>query len=255
MWFEGRRFAGRGDFLRWVAEKRVTTLDLPTAYWHELVRELSESALSLPKSLRMVIVGGEKASAAALATWRKFAGPRVRWVNTYGPTETSVIVTSYEPEASEELPAVLPIGRPIANTRIYILGKNLQPLPVGIAGDLYVSGPGLARGYLNRPETTAEKFVRDPFRKEPGARMYKTGDLARYLASAEIEFAGRTDDQVKTAAIELSWKRSKRCWDRMPECVKSSLCGARMRPARRPWRLMSCRRASSSRRPVGCARI
>ena len=186
-----------GDFLRWVDEKRVTALDLPTAYWHELVRELSESALRLPKSLRIVIVGGEKASSAALTTWRKLAGPRVRWVNTYGPTETSVIVTSFEPEAAEEIPAVLPIGRPIANTRIYILGRNLQPLPVGIAGDLYVAGPGLARGYLNRPEITAEKFVPDPFSTAPGARMYKTGDLARYLASGEIEFAGRTDDQVK----------------------------------------------------------
>ncbi len=137
-----------------------------------------------------------------LAEWRKLRAPRVRWVNTYGPTETSVIVTSYEPKDGEEIPAVLPIGRPIANTRIYILSKNLQPLPVGIAGDLYVSGPGLARGYLNRPEITAEKFVADPFRSEafpsqPGARMYKTGDLARYLPSGEIEFAGRTDDQVK----------------------------------------------------------
>jgi aspartate racemase len=186
-----------GDFLRWVDENRVTALDLPTAYWHELVRELSESALKLPKSLRLVIVGGEKASSAMLTEWRKLAGPRVRWVNTYGPTETSVIVTSFEPKDGEDISAVLPIGRPIANTRIYILGKNLQPLPVGIAGDLYVSGPGLARGYLNRPEITAEKFVDDPFRTEPGARMYKTGDLARYLPSGEIEFAGRTDDQVK----------------------------------------------------------
>jgi aspartate racemase len=186
-----------GDFLRWVAEKRVTALDLPTAYWHELVRELAESSLRLPESLRIVIVGGEKASSAALTIWRKLAGPLVRWVNMYGPTETSVIVTSFEPKASEEIPAVLPIGRPIANTRIHILGKNLQPLPVGIAGDLYVAGPGLARGYLNRPEITAEKFIRDPFSHDPTARMYKTGDLARYLASGEIEFAGRTDDQVK----------------------------------------------------------
>jgi len=184
-----------GDFLQWVDQNRVTVLDLPTAYWHELVRELSESALSLPPSLRMVIVGGEKASSSALASWRKLAGSRVRWVNTYGPTETSVIVSSFEPRMSDEIPPVLPIGRPIANTKIYILSKNLQPLPVGVAGDLYVSGPGLARGYHNRPEVTAEKFVADPF--QPGKRMYKTGDLARYLANGDIEFAGRTDDQVK----------------------------------------------------------
>lgn len=186
-----------GDFLRWVDQNRVTALDLPTAYWHELVRELAESSIKLPKSLRLVIVGGEKAQSGALRTWFKIAGTKVRWVNTYGPTETSVIVTSYEPKADEEIPDVLPIGRPIANTKIYILGKNLQPLPVGVAGDLFVSGPGLARGYLNRPEITAEKFVADPFSSEPSARMYKTGDLARYLPSGEIEFAGRTDDQVK----------------------------------------------------------
>ena len=186
-----------GDFLRWVDENRVTALDLPTAYWHELVRELAESSLKLPKSMRLVIVGGEKANSGALATWRKLAGSHVRWVNTYGPTETSVIVTSYEPKGSEDLPAVLPIGRPIANTKIYILDKNLQQLPVGIAGDLYVSGPGLARGYLNRAEITAEKFVQDPFSDVAGTRMYKTGDLARYLANGEIEFAGRIDDQVK----------------------------------------------------------
>lgn len=186
-----------GDFLRWVEENRVSALDLPTAYWHELVRELAESSLKLPKSLRLVIVGGEKANSGALTTWQKVAGSRVRWINTYGPTETSVIVTSYEPGATGELPAVLPIGRPIANTKIYILDKNLHQLPVGIAGDLYVSGPGLARGYLNRPEITAEKFVQDPFSDVPGTRMYKTGDLARYLANGEIEFAGRIDDQVK----------------------------------------------------------
>jgi len=192
-----------GDFLRWVRERRVTALDLPTAYWHELVRELSESALRLPESLRIVIVGGEKASAAALAAWRKVAGSRVRWINTYGPTETSVIVSSFEPKASEEIPPVLPIGRPIANTRIYILDRHLQMLPVGVAGDLYVGGPGLARGYLNRPEITAEKFIRDPCSNDPEARLYKTGDLARYLADGNLEFAGRTDDQVKIRGYRI----------------------------------------------------
>ena len=195
-----------GDFLRWVSERKVTALDLPTAYWHELVGELSESTLKLPESLRIVIVGGEKASSTKLAAWRKVAGSRVRWVNTYGPTETSVIVTAFEPDSSEEIPAILPIGRPIANTKIHILDANLQPLPVGIPGDLYVSGPGLARGYLNRPEVTAEKFISDPFAAQPGARMYKTGDVARYLASGEIEFAGRTDDQVKIRGYRVELK-------------------------------------------------
>ena len=195
-----------GDFLRWVSERNVTALDLPTAYWHELVGELSESTLQLPESLRMVIVGGEKASSAALATWQQLAGSRVRWVNTYGPTETSVIVTSFEPENWEEIPPILPIGRPIANTKIHILDEHLQPLPVGIPGDLFVAGPGLARGYLNRPDITAEKFINNPFSTEPGARMYKTGDRARYLATGEIEFAGRTDDQVKIRGYRVELK-------------------------------------------------
>jgi aspartate racemase len=195
-----------GDFLRWVSERNVTALDLPTAYWHELVGELSESTLQLPESLRIVIVGGEKASSAALAAWHKLAGSRVRWVNTYGPTETSVIVTSFEPHNWDAIPPILPIGRPIANTKIHILDEHLQPLPVGIPGDLFVSGPGLARGYLNRPEITAEKFIRDPFTTEPDTRMYKTGDRARYLANGEIEFAGRTDDQVKIRGYRVELK-------------------------------------------------
>lgn len=195
-----------GDFLRWVNERKVTVLDLPTAYWHELVGELSESAMQLPASLRIVIVGGEKASSAALAAWHKLAGSRVRWVNTYGPTETSVIVTAFEPTDWENISAILPIGRPIANTKIHILDENLQQLPVGLPGDLFVAGPGLARGYLNRPEITAEKFIRDPFSNQPEARMYKTGDRARYLASGEIEFAGRTDDQVKIRGYRVELK-------------------------------------------------
>lgn len=200
-----------GDFLRWVTERRVTVLDLPTAYWHELVGELSEStpsdsSMGLPESLRMVIVGGEKASLSALAAWHKLAGSRVRWVNTYGPTETSVIVTAFEPTNWDEIPATLPIGRPIANTKIHILDEQLQQLPVGIPGDLFVAGPGLARGYLNRPETTAEKFISNPFSEKPGARMYKTGDRARYLANGDIEFAGRTDDQVKIRGYRVELK-------------------------------------------------
>jgi aspartate racemase len=195
-----------GDFLRWVSEHKITALDLPTAYWHELVGELSETTASLPASLRIVIVGGEKASSAALAAWHKLAGSRVRWVNTYGPTETSVIVTAFEPTNWENIPAILPIGRPIANTQIHILDEKLQQLPVGLPGDLFVAGPGLARGYLNRPETTAEKFIQNPFSDDPASRIYKTGDRARYLATGEIEFAGRTDDQVKIRGYRVELK-------------------------------------------------
>ena len=193
-------------FLRWIEEQRITVLNLPTAYWHELVHELSESgAGSLPDSLRMVIVGGEKASSTAFASWLRVSRGRVRWVNTYGPTEASVIATAYEPEISdpEQVPASLPIGRPIANTQVYLLDPDLNPVPLGTEGELHIGGDGVARGYLNRPEMTAEKFIADPFGRHPGARLYKTGDLARYLPSGEIEFVGRRDFQVKIRGFRV----------------------------------------------------
>jgi amino acid adenylation domain-containing protein len=191
-----------GDFLRWVDENRVTALDLPTAYWHELVREVSESTLKLPKSLRIVIVGGEKASASALVAWRKVGGSRMRWINTYGPTETSVIASSYEPDLSQEIPLAVPIGRPIANMRIHILDARLVPVPTGVAGELCISGPGVALGYLNQPELTAQKFIAEPF-GEPEARMYRTGDHGRLLPDGNIEFIGRADEQVKIRGFRV----------------------------------------------------
>src|SRR5208283_1408591 len=186
----------------------ITVLDLPTAYWHELVRELSESGAALPESLRLLIVGGEKASATAFASWLKCGGGRVRWVNTYGPTEASIIVSAYEPDPSQRVPANLPIGKAIANTQLYILDESLKPAPEGSAGELYISGAGVARGYLGRPELTAEKFVADPFRSEPSgggakARMYKTGDLVRRLPDGNIEFIGRADFQVKIRGFRV----------------------------------------------------
>ncbi|HMD49602.1 MAG TPA: thioesterase domain-containing protein, partial [Bryobacteraceae bacterium] len=134
---------------------------------------------------------------------RRVAGDRVRWINTYGPTETSVIASSYEPPPSGPLPSPLPIGRPISNVKIHILDRNLQPVPVGIPGEVHIGGPGVARGYLNHPELTAEKFITDPFSPEPGARLYKTGDLAHYLDDGEIEFVGRRDFQVKIRGFRV----------------------------------------------------
>ena len=191
------------DFLRWISEYGVTALDLPTAYWHELVRELSEEAGTLPKQLRLLIVGGEKASSSAFASWVKCGGDRVRWFNTYGPTEASIIVSSCEPDPSQPIPDNLPIGRPIANTRLYVLDEQLQPVPVGCPGELHIGGPGVARGYWQRPELTAQKFIPDPFSPEPQGRLYKTGDIVRYLPDGNIEFVGRTDFQVKIRGFRV----------------------------------------------------
>lgn len=191
------------DFLRWIKRQRITALDLPTAYWHELVHELAESHEKLPERLRLVIVGGEKASASAYASWLKAGGSRVRWVNTYGPTEASVIVSAYEPDPSQSFPDNLPIGRPIANVRLYVLDSELQPVGIGEPGELHIGGPGVARGYLNHPELTEAKFIPDPFSREADARLYKTGDMVRYLPDGNIEFQGRIDFQVKIRGFRI----------------------------------------------------
>ncbi|HZQ23242.1 MAG TPA: amino acid adenylation domain-containing protein [Terriglobales bacterium] len=191
------------EFLRWIEQRRITVLDVPTAYWHELVRELGDNGGKLPLTLRTLIVGGEKASASAYSSWLNAGGDRVRWFNTYGPTEASVIATAYEPDPLQPIPANLPIGRPIANVRLYILDEQLQPVPAGCSGELHIGGPGVARGYLNRPDLTDTKFIRNPFSNEDGARLYKTGDLVRYLADGNIEFIGRTDFQVKIRGFRV----------------------------------------------------
>jgi len=193
------------EFLRWVRQHGITVLDLPTAYWHEMVHELPELKEPVPEELRLVIVGGEKASAKAFSAWRKAVGNRVRWINTYGPTEASVIATAYEPPSSQDVPILttLPIGRPVANTKVYLLDEQLNPVPVGVPGELHIGGTGVARGYLNRPENTAEKFISDPFSDDPAARLYKTGDMAQFLPSGEIEFVGRRDFQVKIRGFRV----------------------------------------------------
>jgi amino acid adenylation domain-containing protein len=191
------------DFLTWARQQKLTVVSIATAYWHELVHELSESGASLPESLRLMLVGGEKAQMQVLEAWRRVAGSGVRWINTYGPTETSVIATAYELSSSGPLPDPVPIGRPIGNMRIHILDGNLQPVPVGVAGEIHIGGPGLARGYLNCPDITAAKFIPDPFSSGPQAKLYQTGDLARYLPNGEIEFVGRRDFQIKIRGFRV----------------------------------------------------
>ena len=124
-------------------------------------------------------------------------------VNEYGPTETVVGCVVYDIPQKVNETLLVPIGRPISNTRIYILDVHGKPVPVGVTGELYIGGAGVARGYLNRPDLTAEKFVADPFAGEPGARMYRTGDLGRWLADGNIEYLGRNDFQVKIRGFRI----------------------------------------------------
>ncbi|MGH8545411.1 MAG: non-ribosomal peptide synthetase, partial [Gammaproteobacteria bacterium] len=181
---------------------RITLLSLPTAYWHSLANAIDAEGLRVERSLRLISVGGEKMLADRLAIWRR-AAPHLRLINSYGPTETTVSVTAWEAPHDCEMPAPIPIGRPLANTTVYILDPYLNPVPIGVPGELCIGGAGLARGYLNRPELTAEKFIANPFSDEPGARLYKTGDLARYLPDGNIEFLGRIDHQVKIRGFRI----------------------------------------------------
>jgi amino acid adenylation domain-containing protein len=191
-------------FLARCRECNLTVVGLPTSYWHELVAVVSTKGLSLPESLRLVVIGGERALPERLAQWREMAGNRVQLLNAYGPTEATVAATFWEPSTGLEdsLRRTVPIGRPIPNVRVYVLGASLEPVPVGVQGELYIGGAGLARGYRNRPELTAERFIPDPFRggKE---RIYRTGDRVRFCPGGNLEYVGRVDEQVKLRGFRV----------------------------------------------------
>jgi len=163
---------------------------------------LGMSETNLNTSLRQVICSGQELPAGTLSRFFEVF-PHCELYNFYGPTEASIDVTWFHCSPAETRLNTVPIGRPIANTQIYVLDRQLQPVPVGIPGELHIGGAGLARGYLNRPELTAEKFISDPFGDVPGARLYKTGDLARYRPDGNIEFLGRIDHQVKIRGFRI----------------------------------------------------
>ncbi len=157
----------------------------------------------LAQAAQTLVIGGEALHRESLSIWRQHA-PRTRLINEYGPTETVVGCCIYEVPQDEELVGVVPIGRPIPNTQIYLLDAHLQLVPLGAPGELYVGGVGLGRGYLNRPDLTAERFLPNPFSKEPGTRLYKTGDVARYLsADGTLEYLGRLDNQIKLRGYRI----------------------------------------------------
>jgi len=149
-----------------------------------------------------LIIGGEALFGKSLAFWQRYA-PHTRLINEYGPTETVVGCCVYQIPPQTTLSGAVPIGRPIANTQLYLLDPYLKPVPIGIPGELYIGGAGVARGYLDRPELTAQRFIPNPFGEEPGTRLYKTGDLARYRSDGNLEYLGRVDHQVKLRSFRI----------------------------------------------------
>ncbi|ABA25098.1 Amino acid adenylation (plasmid) [Trichormus variabilis ATCC 29413] len=173
-------------------------LSVPSLY-NSLLAHIEKQQLI---SLQTIIVAGETCSIELVKNHQKLL-PNTSLFNEYGPTETTVWSSVYNCSHHDLNNNSIPIGRPISNTQIYILNSHLQPVPIGTPGEIYIGGFGVSKGYLNRPELTIEKFIPDPFSKQPNARLYKTGDQARYLSNGNIEFIGRIDHQIKLRGYRI----------------------------------------------------
>jgi len=192
----GEEIAGLEALLR--SGRRWDLLKITPLHWRELGLRLAADGVRC--DVGAFVVGGEAMPYSAVEIWREVA-PAARCINEYGPTETVVGCTIHEVPPGEHDFVDVPIGRPIDNTRIYILDERRRLQPIGVPGELYIAGDGVARGYLNRPDLTAERFVDDPF--VPGARMYRSGDLARWSEAGVLEYLGRIDTQVKVRGFRI----------------------------------------------------
>jgi amino acid adenylation domain-containing protein len=189
-----RRDARR--LLRFLREENIARLFLPFVALQHLAEAASEEK-NLPLGMREVITAGEQLKITRQVASFFARMPQCSLHNHYGPSETHVVTAFQLAGSPDRWPAVPPIGKPIANVQTYILDPHLNPVPIRASGELYIGGVALAQGYLHQPELTAERFIPNPFSAEPNAKLYKTGDIARYLADGQIEFQGRADNQVK----------------------------------------------------------
>jgi len=192
------------DFFRQIRKHGISVIDLPTAFWHELVNSIRSDDMLLPPSLRLVIIGGEQASLPTYRKWHDLFGNSPRLINTYGPTETTVVSLTADPATIEHLDerhGGLPVGTPLDNTCIAVVSENLNIMPYGMPGELLIGGSGVAKGYLKRPELSQEKFI-DGL---PGKamRFYRTGDLVRFLENGNLLFLGRGDHQIKIRGFRI----------------------------------------------------
>lgn len=200
-------FSSLVDFQEFIDHKQLTTLNIPASYWHEWVLHLS-TIKKIPSNLRLIVVGSEKVSLESLRIWQALDKHQVvKWFNAYGPTEATITATIFQTSCLAQLAerniSSVPIGKPIANTQAYVLDRNLQLTPIGVVGELHLGGAGIAVGYLNNPDLTAEKFISNPFGASHKYRLYKTGDLVRYLPNGNIEYLERIDHQVKIRGFRI----------------------------------------------------
>lgn len=191
------------DLLRTMEQERVTVCELVTPLWHELIHAIEKGRAAPPSSLRLVITGGERPLLDKYEMWCRHG---IKLIHVYGPTEYAATATYHHCEESADLKQLQPdaasewrlsIGKPIANTAVYVLDENMNQVPPGAVGEIYISGDSLATCYVNKPGLTAEKFLPDPFANYPGARMYKSGDAGLFRSDGSLEFIGRMDSQLK----------------------------------------------------------
>jgi len=256
-------------FLDFCRDQRLSVLDLPTSFWHFLAEVTLTHDYELPMSLRLIVIGGERARPDLLRRWLMRHPRRPAILNTYGPTETTVVATMWRTDAAfarEKHPAQVPLGRPVSNACVYVLDEHLRLSPIGVPGELFIGGAGLADGYRNRPALTAERFVPNPFvqfdtddadatdahrsrydedredQSDPshpraipisvtGQRLYRTGDRVRWLENGNWNFLAAWTIRSRSAATALSPRKWPQCWPNIPPC-RNLRCWPRIRARR-----------------------
>jgi amino acid adenylation domain-containing protein len=210
---------GGGDLTELVERERITVAELPTAFWHEWVRELDRRGQAPADSLRLVVIGGERALPERIALWRERTATPL--VNCYGLTETTVTSAFFRLDPADPVTdwPNLPIGTPVPSADLRVLDERLRPVPAGAAGEVYIGGVSLARGYLGQPGLTAARFVADP--TGDGGRLYRTGDLVRRRADGNLEFLARVDTQIKIRGYRIEPTGIESAIDRFPQVAES----------------------------------
>jgi amino acid adenylation domain-containing protein len=218
-------------FYELLCREQVSILNQTPSAFSSLIAAEQQAGPNGQLALRLVMLGGEPLNPQSLKPWFEVHGDRQpQLFDVYGPTETTVLVTCYPlSRADLERPMCIPIGRPLADIRVYVRDPYGNLAPVGVPGELCIGGPGVARGYLNRPDLTVEKFVPDPYVDRPGARLYKTGDLVRWLPEGNLEFLGRLDQQVKIRGFRIELGEIESCLRRHP-AIRDAAVVAREEP-------------------------